>query len=1021
MAAVDSSLDVKRSEEIKEAANRAFQEHKFLRAVDLYSDAIQLNESNAILWANRAFAHTKIEEYGSAVEDAAKAIELNPSYVKGYYRRGTAYLAMGKFKDALKDFKQAAKIAPRDPDARKKLKECEKAVREEAFQNAIASPDSGPVGFRDFGIDVSSIEVDATYDGPRLEGEEVTLSFVQKMMDAFKNQKMLHRRYAYQILFQIREQLRALPSLVDIQVPDGQHITVCGDIHGQFFDLMNIFELNGLPSDANPYLFNGDFVDRGSFSIECIFTLFAFKCLYPTGLYLARGNHESRSMNRIYGFDGEVKAKCGEPMVELFADVFCCLPLAHVISSRVFVVHGGLFSKDGVTLDDVRGINRFQEPPDEGLMCEVLWSDPFSGQGRMPSKRGVGVAFGSDVTKRFLQDNKLDLVVQWATRVPSSASKHLILSPTSPLTLPCPTRMCGPWRMHPTSPRSSSYLHPRHDKVLGNQFHVDLPSCRKELGPPPGPKILLEVMTAVAVRFLGGKSWEVSEYREVLEKVWSDPGDESDDDDVDAAESNNMQQQKARRMELFAAVDNKSLRASLVQKYPVAEAAKLVRRYMDDSWARFGRPSLDGIAEQVLLGNMIMRTDAVWGEGRERRGGGGGHGDGADSLDGLSIITDGGLAGSGECDTEVGCPKGYATVAAHDLIRSWFPEGLNRGARKHEDPREEKQQQDQVQRKQGQSQEPQGQPKQQQQQSTRAQNQEEAYEAVQQAQNHEAAPSAATTTAATVSGDAEQMVRELRESSARLKAVGQDPLPDALRLAEAAKAQVRDQARGKAGGEARNGGLGEEREVFQGSKARGGGRKERVGLEQVREEEEEEEGEEERRTNEAGMRRKGKKQGEEGGRRVASDTGLEVLGKGGGERRRRGEDGREEDGEGREGGGRRRRRMDPQPTARILEWSDDDGELEETQEPAQPQGPNNRHGRTSMPATVHLRTPSAPHLSPLNLHAASPGTAAGAAGRGGTGQGVRRGGTVTATGKLRRPKRPFSAEETDTLKIGVMR
>ncbi|CAI5528183.1 unnamed protein product [Closterium sp. Naga37s-1] len=213
-------------------------------------------------------------------------------------------------------------------------------------------------------------------------------------------------------------------------------------------------------------------------------------------------------------------------------------------------------------------------------------------------------------------------------------------------------------------------------------------------------------------------------------------------------------------------------------------------------------------------------------------------------------------------------------------------------ARKHEDPREEKQQQDQVQRKQGQSQEPQGEPKQQQQQSTRAQNQEEAYEAVQQAQNHEAAPSAATTTAAAVSGDAEQMVRELRESSARLKAVGQDPLPDALRLAEAAKAQ----------------------------------------------------------------------------------------------------------------------------------WSDDDGELEETQEPAQPHGPNNRHGRTSMPATVHLRTPSAPHLSPLNLHAASPATAAGAAARGGTGQGVsRRGGTVTATGKLRRPKRPFSAEETDTLKIGVMR
>ena len=71
-------------------------------------------------------------------------------------------------------------------------------------------------------------------------------------------------------------------------------------------------------------------------------------------------------MNKIYGFDGEVKSKCGEKMIQLFADLFCCLPLAHVINSRIFIVHGGLFSKDGVTLDDIRAINRFQEPPDEG-------------------------------------------------------------------------------------------------------------------------------------------------------------------------------------------------------------------------------------------------------------------------------------------------------------------------------------------------------------------------------------------------------------------------------------------------------------------------------------------------------------------------------------------------------------------------------------------------------------------------------------------------------------------------------
>jgi serine/threonine-protein phosphatase 5 len=184
------------------------------------------------------------------------------------------------------------------------------------------------------------------------------------------------------------------------------------DLMLQYFDLLNIFELNGLPSDDNPYLFNGDFVDRGSFSVEVIMTLFAFKCLYPTGLYLSRGNHESKSMNKIYGFDGEVKAKFNETMADLFAEVFCCLPLANVLNEKIFVVHGGLFSSDDVKLSDIRAIDRFREPPDEGLMCELLWSDPHSGTGRAPSKRGVGVAFGSDVTHRFLQENNLELVVR---------------------------------------------------------------------------------------------------------------------------------------------------------------------------------------------------------------------------------------------------------------------------------------------------------------------------------------------------------------------------------------------------------------------------------------------------------------------------------------------------------------------------------------------------------------------------------------------------------------------------------
>ncbi|XWS30067.1 hypothetical protein CRYUN_Cryun24cG0086400 [Craigia yunnanensis] len=370
----NESSNVSRAEEIKLQANEAFKAHKYGQAIDLYTQAIELNSQNAVYWANRAFAHTKLEEYGSSIQDATMAIEVDPKYSKGYYRQGAAYLAMGKFKEALKDFQQVKKICPNDPDATKKLKECEKAVMKLKFEEAISVPKSERHSVAD-SIDYHTIVVEPQYSVAKIGGDVVTLDFVKKMMDDFKNQKCLHKRYAFQIVLQTREMLRNQPSLVDIDVPDGSHFTVCGDVRGQFYDLINIFELNGLPSEENPYLFNGDFVDRGFFLRGAI--------------YLARGNHESKSMNKIYGFEGEVRSKLSETFVELFAEVFCCLPLAHVINQKVFVVHGGLFSVDGVKLSDIRAIDRFCEPPEEGLMCELLWSDPQPFSGRGPSKRGV--------------------------------------------------------------------------------------------------------------------------------------------------------------------------------------------------------------------------------------------------------------------------------------------------------------------------------------------------------------------------------------------------------------------------------------------------------------------------------------------------------------------------------------------------------------------------------------------------------------------------------------------------------
>lgn len=232
------------------------------------------------------------------------------------------------------------------------------------------------------------------------------------LMEHYKREKTLHRKFAYKILCDVDEYFRKQPSMVDIKVPDEGKFTICGDIHGQFYDLMNIFQINGLPSETNPYLFNGDFVDRGSFSVECIFTLFGFKLLYPNHFFLARGNHESIIMNQMYGFTGEVIAKYSSVMSDMFTQVYNWLPLCHCVNAKVLVMHGGLFSQDNVPLEELRIIDRNRQPPEEGLMCELLWSDPQPQNGRGPSKRGVGIQFGPDITDRFCKFNNLDYVVR---------------------------------------------------------------------------------------------------------------------------------------------------------------------------------------------------------------------------------------------------------------------------------------------------------------------------------------------------------------------------------------------------------------------------------------------------------------------------------------------------------------------------------------------------------------------------------------------------------------------------------
>ncbi|XP_044731006.1 serine/threonine-protein phosphatase 5 [Chrysoperla carnea] len=402
--------NISKAEEYKVQANECFKRQEFLKAIELYSKAIELNASVPVYYGNRSFAYLKTECFGYALDDATKAIELDKSYIKGYYRRAAAHMSLGRFKEALKNFEYVTKARPNDPDAKSKYTECNKIVKKIAFEKAISVEETKRSVAESINLDAMTIEDE--YKGPELEDGKVTLKFMKELMETYKNQGKLHRKYAYKILLDIKEYLMALPSLIEVPIGDNDKFTVCGDIHGQFYDLMNIFELNGLPSEDNPYLFNGDFVDRGAFSVECIFTLFGFKLLFPNHFFMARGNHESATMNQMYGFDGEVKAKYTTQMAELFTEVYNWLPLAHCLNNKVLVMHGGLFSKDDVTLEDIKKIDRNRQPPEEGPMCELLWSDPQPQNGRAPSKRGVGCQFGPDVTENFLKLNKLEYIIR---------------------------------------------------------------------------------------------------------------------------------------------------------------------------------------------------------------------------------------------------------------------------------------------------------------------------------------------------------------------------------------------------------------------------------------------------------------------------------------------------------------------------------------------------------------------------------------------------------------------------------
>ena len=259
----------------------------------------------------------------------------------------------------------------------------------------------------------SNSPVTSTNEKSGLQGDDALL--VEKMLNKLLSAKTAKPRTLInfdlsdieKLCYLAREVFLQQPMLVETTAP----LVICGDTHGQFYDLLKIFEVCGFPPNKR-YLFLGDYVDRADQSIETICLLLCYKIKFPTDFYLLRGNHEDSSINRIYGFYDECKRRYTPRLWKTFAGVFNCMPVSALVEQQILCMHGGISPE----LYDLQQINKLERPsstPDYGLMCDLMWADPdVDVTGWAESDRGVSFVFGYQVIKEFNKQFDLSLIVR---------------------------------------------------------------------------------------------------------------------------------------------------------------------------------------------------------------------------------------------------------------------------------------------------------------------------------------------------------------------------------------------------------------------------------------------------------------------------------------------------------------------------------------------------------------------------------------------------------------------------------